>query len=328
MASFLKEPELQLWGYMKPTELPQARLQVHTMIIHYVNGSKNPYDNLKKIADSLDVTSTKLPGEPVNSSPEPSSEDSVDGWARHGGDIPLRSHTDDSELDNAHGQFRKTLTIDESGKLKAKDNMAQTMPGSTVSLSTLRKRKTAVTDRVNKLSFMKQQDLEERDYVFAGDGNADEYDTECATSYLQSNFDGSFEGTFAGSMVFNILQSQSVTQWCVGSVELDSTVNGYERASVSGTGECQNASGSSTIDIEVRGTLFRSNATQGVFVGQVVHTVSQFGNEYKIYEDVNSSSLYYNTAGNVTTLDLGWSVVLPNSTGTLLPITAQIAVSQ
>ena len=156
-----------------------------------------------------------------------------------------------------------------------------------------------------------------------GDGNADEYDTECATSYTQSDFDGAFEGTFAGSMVFNILQSQSVTQWCVGSIELNSTVNGYERASVSGIGECQNASGSSTIDIEVRGTLFRSNATQGVFVGQVVHTVSQFGNEYKIHEDVSSSSLYYNAAGNVTTLDMGWSVVLPNATGTLLPITVE-----
>ena len=57
-------------------------------------------------------------------------------------------------------------------------------------------------------------------------------------------FDGAFEGTFFGSMVFNILQSQSVTQWCVGSIELNSTVNGYERASVSGIGECQNASGS------------------------------------------------------------------------------------
>ena len=114
-----------------------------------------------------------------------------------------------------------------------------------------------------------------------GDGNADEYDTECATS-PHKNFDGAFEGTFAGSMVFNILQSQSVTQWCVGSIELNSTVNGYERASVSGIGECQNASGSSEIDIEVRGTLFRSNATQGVFVGQVVHTVSQLEMNIKL----------------------------------------------
>ena len=51
-----------------------------------------------------------------------------------------------------------------------------------------------------------------------GDGNADEYDAECAI-LLPGNFDGAFEGTFADfcwSSIFTI--SICVTQWCVGSI--------------------------------------------------------------------------------------------------------------
>ena len=158
-----------------------------------------------------------------------------------------------------------------------------------------------------------------------GDFLTDLEDSECFSSLLVDDFDGAFEGDFEGSLVLNILSAQGTTQWCIGSLTATSTLDGYQRASVVGTGSCTTSS-NTTLNFDLNGALFRSSATSGSLVGQLGQSVSQLGVDYTVFADLDSGSLFYD--GTATTLTLSWSTVLPNATGTLLPLSGQAILSQ
>jgi hypothetical protein len=136
-----------------------------------------------------------------------------------------------------------------------------------------------------------------------GDGNTDCTDSECYSETSCQIFD------FAGTYPMNLLltDNSSVTDDCVGTLNLTLTTDGYNHAIVNGSGTCT-SSVLGTITANVQGESFQVSTYNATINGLVVHTMS---NGDRFNGTIVSGNIIYDSATLSTTLQIIWNGQLP-----------------
>ena len=136
-----------------------------------------------------------------------------------------------------------------------------------------------------------------------GDGNSDCTDSECYAEASCQIFD--FDGSYAMNVL--LTDNSSVTDDCIGTLNLTITTDGYNHALVTGAGVCT-SSILGSVSLDLAGEAFQVSSYNAVISGLVTHDMS---NGDRFYGQVISGNLIYDAQTATSTIQILWNGQLP-----------------
>ena len=150
-----------------------------------------------------------------------------------------------------------------------------------------------------------------------GDGLIDCLDSECFSlaTCLSFDFDGSY------GMDLTLTDNNIVTDDCVGTLTLNLTEDGYEHASLVGSGSCTSTA-LGTISVDLNGYAIQVSSTQATLSGLITQ---ELATGERFYSQIQTGTLLYDQSTNITTIEVLWQTQLPLvSTGGLLATSGEL----